>query len=391
MRIRPVSKKKGPQQNRRKKFPARSQRRTGQFPANRPGARPDYRGKKIEAPLDIDFRNGLGVAWIGGQVHETKGKKRAGRPTPINDATLVGHAGELNWLLGSAWADIGWQLQHVRKPDDIRAAFEPLRDSSHRGFLNPFLRLTGEKATAADLRKSRKILQEALARQSQADERHRALLERSQLAEAALSQATPEQREGVVLLAKNRRAELEAAEKALEEAKREVESLEKKLRDQEAYYCRAEVFNFIRSEGYACNPRNLAFAMTGLPHISCRWSVWRCQRLKPKLIELEVYRLIEFISRIWERRRSGDEHALFDLFEAAIHALPKDDYMRTRLAEYWRDFKEAIQTGIQEEQKPGIHPKRAPYMIASSFYKNVARSKTAVDRLLTEQERLNLA
>jgi len=134
----------------------------------------------------------------------------------------------------------------------------------------------------------------------------------------------------------------------------------------------------------------LAFAMTGLPYIGCAWSASRCQRLKPELTELEGYRLVLFISRTLERAGSAEEHALLELFEAAIRALPEDDYLRTRLAQYWRDFKQAIQAGIQKGQKPGIHPKRVPYIIASNFLKNVSRPKSAVDRLLDEQERLKL-
>lgn len=339
----------------------------------------------------MDFLKGMEIAWANGLDPNAGDKKRPGRHTPIDDGTLLGHAGELNWLLGSAWSDIGWQLQHLKEPDDIRAAFEPLRDWSHRGLLDPLLRATGEKATGTEVRRSRKALGEALTRHSEAEKRHRVLLERSQLAEAALLQAAPEQREMVALEAKTRGAELEGAKKALDEANKEVESLEKKLRDQEAYYARAELFNFIRSKRYACDPRNLAFAMTGLPYISCRQSIWRCRKLKPDLNEAQPYQVFEFIRQTWEKRESTEEQAILELFQAAIQGLPKSEYLRTYLAEHWRDLEQAIRDGLKEGLKPAVHSERVPYLVTSNFFRNQSQRRTAVDRLLAEKERLNLA
>lgn len=384
----PISKGKGARRRRQKKFPSGSQRRSGRFAGNRPVASPDFLVKKVGAPIDIGFLEGMQIAWASPPDSDAGGTKRSGRHTAIDDRTLLGHATELHWLLGSAWPAIGWQLQHLKKPDDIRAALEPLRDRD-RGLLNPLLRLISEKATGAEVRKSSEGLGEALTRHSEAEKRHRVLVERSQLADAALSQVAPEQRETVELEAKKRWAELEKAKKALDQANKEVDSLEKKLRDQEAYYCRAELFKFIRSKKYACNPRNLAFAMTGLPYIGCAWSVSRCQKQKPNLIELENYRLVEFIRRIWERKESWGESAIVELFATAIRALPKGNYLRTHLAENWRDLKRAVRYGLAEGRKPDIHPRRVPYLIASNFFKSQS-SKTAVEQLLTEQERLDL-
>jgi hypothetical protein len=292
--------------------------------------------------------------------------------------------------LASNWADIGWQLQHAKDPDDIRTAFEPLKDANHRGFLTPFLRPTEEKATAADLRKNRGVLEGTLTRQRQTYERHRSLLERSQLADTAVTQALPEQREAVGLAAEKHRAELEEAKRILDKADGEVRFLEEKLRDQEAYYCRTELFNFIRSRKYACNPRNLAFAMTGLPYMGCCWSVSRCRSSKPNLIEVLNYRLFEFIRRTWERRESMDEQAAFKLFEAATRRLPKRDYLRTHLAGNWRALKRAIQYGLAEGRKPEVAFQRVPYLMASNFLRSLT-SKTAVEQVLAEQEQLDLA
>ena len=347
--------------------------------------------KKVEAPIDMDFLTGMQIAWASGPDSDAGDKKRPGPRTAIDDGTLVGHAMELNWLLGSVWPDIGWQLQHLRKPDDVRAAFEPLREQGHRGLLNPFLRPTGEKATGVEVHNTRKVLGEALTRYSEAEKRHRVLLEGSQLAEAALRQAPPDQREVVELEAKKRGAELEEAKKALDEANKEVESLEKKLRDQEAYYAQAELFNFIHAKTYACNPRNLAFAMTGLPYISCRWSAWRCQRQKPDLVRDALpCQVFEFIRRTWERRESTKEQSILELFQTAVLGLPKTEYLRTYLAKNWRNLKQAIRDGVKEGRVPTVSYRRVPYIIASNFFKNLSQ-QTTVDRLLAEKERLNLA
>lgn len=382
-----------PDSSPRQDFPSGLLEREGGFPSGGRLLGYVFLAKKFWNLMLVPIRlllKGPKVSHIQEISSETGKNGKRGRPTAIDDAMLVGHAEEFNWLLGSAWPDIGWQLEHVREPEDITAALEPLRGWSHRGSLNPFLRTTEQKATAAELRRSHEVLGEAVQRESDAGKRQRTLLERSQLSEMASSQANPQQREGVEPEAKKRRAELDQAEKALGEANREVRLLEEKLRDQEAYFCRAELFKFIHSGKYACNPRNLAFAMAGLPDISCFWSLWRCQKLIPKLTELEGYRLVEFFRRIWERRESSGEQAIVDLFATAIRALSKDNHLRMRLGENWRDLKGAIRTGMQEGQKQKIHPKRVPYIIASNFYKNVSRPKTAMDRLLDEQERLNL-
>jgi hypothetical protein len=331
------------------------------------------------------------IAWTSTLDCEAEAKTRPGPDTRINNATLVGHAGEIYWLLASNWADIGWQLQHARKPDDIRAAFELLKDSNHRGFLTPFLRSTGEKATGTEVRNTSKALGEALTRHTEEERRYRDILERSQLAQTALSQAPPEKREVIALEANRREAELEEARKILETASKEVDSNEKKLRDQEAYYARAELCNFIRSKKYACNPRNLAFAMTGLPCISCFWSARRCQGQNPKLPEIREYEAFKFIRRVWERTTSTDEQTILDLFEAAVLGLPKSKYLRIYLAKNWRDLKQAICQGLKERCRPDIPSKRVPYVIASVFFKDTTKQKTALDQLLSEKEQLNLA
>ena len=129
---------------------------------------------------------------------------------------------------------------------------------------------------------------------------------------------------------------------------------------------------------------NLAFAIAGLPYVGCVWWVSRCLKQAPKLIEIENYRLVEFIRRSLE---SIKDTGIVQFLAMKIRALPKDDYLRTRLAENWADFKEAIGVGVAEGCKPGIPTRGVPCIIASNFYKNSRRPKTAVDRLFAEQER----
>src|SRR5208282_2055373 len=65
-------------------------------------------------------------------------------------------------------------------------------------------------------------------------------------------------------------------------AAKEEQRLAEQFQNQEAYYCRQQLFAFIRAKKtrYARdNPRSLANAIAALPYITCRQSAARCAKL----------------------------------------------------------------------------------------------------------------
>ncbi len=176
----------------------------------------------------------------------------------------------------------------------------------------------------------------------------------------------------------------------LDKAVSEREALEKKLADQEAYYARAQLLEFIRSGRYAHTPRNLANAIAGLPYMGSRQSYERCSRLECRLTPDLNYRVFEVFTRIWHRRDSRDSKAVLELFRRGIASLPnREGNVRDHLKVHWRYLKQAVEEFLKTKAKP--HPRAVPYVITANFVRNLSKPRSALDHLLAEKERTEFA
>lgn len=210
-----------------------------------------------------------------------------------------------------------------------------------------------------------------------------------------LNGITPDRRRIAAEILAQRKTALDAMEQEASKARRKWEELEKKLLDQEAYFCRAQLLRFIRAKRYAHNPRNLANALAGLPDMSCRRSAARCAKLRYTWQPNLIYRVLQFIEQTWRLRTSPSLSSPVELFRAAITKLPKtvlipevgrrENHFRRYLEENWAYLEPAIEEGTSAH----VHPRRVPYIIIVKFQENLSKPKTYADILFAQQQKLS--
>ncbi len=330
-----------------------------------------------------------------------KGRK-AGRPT-LDELTLATDRDALVWLLSVAWGEIGWQLPRARTLPKLREALEPLRGHPSDHLIARFLRPTSVIATAKDVRESRKALGKAVEQLREAEDRHNRCTEACGEAESAVTQAGPEQRKAVEAEFQKRQAELELVRTQLDAATVTDKRLTEARADKEASFSQTELLDFITRKKYARNPLGLANAMAGLPDMGWRQSYVRCSKMKCPSWPHFQFREFNTIQTIWNRRHSHPGLTPIELFRQGIKKLPKtvevpvpqsptqtarktrvENFLRSRLAENWMDFRLAIEQSLTAEHDS----RRVPFHIVSQFSKNIAKPKTAADRVLAAAQRI---
>ena len=323
-------------------------------------------------------------------------KNKRGRPT-IASNFLLGARNDWARLLEEGWPEIGWPLICIRNQrtstiEDIQKAMMLLREKSNRGLAIRFYRDSSEPASALEIRsnwKSRSRLDARIPEmQAKRDAQERLCIE----VESALNQAEEtlkdedlKIKETIQLEITRRREFLVLITENLRKWESEREALDRKVLDQESYFCRSELLDFLHSEGrYAVKPQPIANALAGLPQMRWRQSYLRCSKMpfgsEPHL----WYRTFETIRKIWRRRSIEFDQAPVEFFRTSISKLPTKSYLRQFLGENWRDFRLAIEESWSPE-----HPYESiPFILTARFVRNFGRQKTTVERVLADQENL---
>lgn len=319
-------------------------------------------------------------------------KPKRGRPT-IPDNFLQGARNEWAALLEETWPEIGWSLLSVESRaestiDDVHEAFDPVRQQLHSlGLAEHFYRKSFEVATPRDVCKNGRQLGDLQAEiikiQAKQDEHRRSCLE----AGTALRNANPPDKEAIQEAGRHRQEFLLHNEEDLKKLQTEHDALDRKLRDQEAYVYRSELLAFLRSGRYAVNPNNLANALAGLPLMKWRQSFLRCSSM-PHNLPRSAYSIFEVLAEIWGRRSKEFEELPLEFFRAELLKLSKtkSGYTRQFLYENWRDLRLAIEECWRSKYPSG----QIPFVLASTFLRNATRQKDAAERILSEQESLEV-
>ena len=319
-------------------------------------------------------------------------KPKRGRPT-LPDNFLQGARNEWAALLEETWPEIGWSLLSVESRadstiDDVQEAFEPVRHHlPNPSLAEHFYRKSCVVATPTDVCKNGRQLGDLQAEiiriQAKHDELQRACLE----AGTALRNANPSDKEAIQEAERHRQEFLLHNEEDLKKLQTERDGLDRKLSDQEAYVYRSELLDFLRSGRYAVNPNNLANALAGLPLMKWRQSFLRCSGM-PHNLPRSAYSIFEVLAEIWGRRSKEFEELPLEFFRAEVLKLSKKEFGYTRefLYEHWRDLRLAIEECWRSKYPPG----QIPFVFASTFLRNATRQKDAAERILSDQERLEV-
>ena len=333
-------------------------------------------------------RNPGGVS-ISAQSTTLTEKPKRGRRT-IPDNFLLGTRNAWAALLEESWPEIGWPLLRTRDRrnstiEDVRKTFEPVKEKPHNsGLATAFYDKSSESANPSVIRKNRlhvgKLDAEIHQTQVKRDECQRSCQE----VEAALKEPNPGDADAIKDEGRRRLQRLLQLEDNLKKLQSERDILDIKVRNQEAYVSRSELLNYLHSGRYAINPQNLANALAGVPWMKWRQSFTRCSAMPFNQPRLD-YSVFEAMSDVWRRRSDEFEEAPVEFFRAGLLKLSKKlGYTRQFLCEHWHDLKLAIEECWQSKHDPTS----IPFVITSTFMRNVTRQKGPAERILAERDKL---
>lgn len=198
-------------------------------------------------------------------VPQPIGKMR-GRPKSLSEGELWGARSAFVDMLERFWAQVGWEIQRAKNAQQLRAAFQPIQDSSGR--LDFFVRPSISKASTQVARLTQRNLGRLNSQVRLAYEHERELRERLDRARNALQQQAKNGAETAQIesICQERDQVLQAFSANYEKLQQEERDLRTQMMNQRAYIAQSELLSFIHSHRYTVNPTNLANAMAGLPN-----------------------------------------------------------------------------------------------------------------------------
>ena len=330
------------------------------------------------------------------EISPKDGKKKGrGRPT-IPSNFLIGSRNAWICLLEEGWPEIGWSLICIRNRRtsgivDIQRALVCLRDKPNGGLADRVCRDSREPAESSQIRRNWKTISgldpRILEMQAKRNVQERACLEAESAlkqAEEALKTEDPKVMERIQREITRRRESLDRTTENVAKLQNEREALYRKVIDQESYFCRSELLDFLHSGRYAVKPRPLANTLAGLPHMRWRQSHSRCSKMPYDSEPHLFYQMWDTIRKIWKRRRTNFDQAPTEFLKTSVINLPKKAYVRQLLCENWGDLRLAIEESWNSKHPPEY----VPFVITTRFIKLLVRQKNAVERVLADQERL---
>jgi hypothetical protein len=333
-------------------------------------------------------------------------KNLGGRPQQLDDGRLFNRRDSLIQTLSDAWGDIGWELNCVSAPDELRDAIAPLGNivyENQRRTLQPFLQSTTVQASAVQIRATRKAIQNAGKRVYQiqgkvglqVDSKPTLISATEQLRESEHAMArVSNENLGIMLDEHFSRLSLyRALKNEMDKTEEERKTLERRLSNEEAFYAKDELFRFIKYGKYAHNPRNLANAMAGLPEIGCWQSFQRCEKkpshlwpTRPEEIPPLSYRVFETIAGCWNHRDREPDITFLNLLRSRIRTIPESNDLRQHLTKYWRYLRQAVEQDDLKQTVSGA----MPYRVFGSFMRNIAQPRSDEENVLAAKEQSDL-
>jgi hypothetical protein len=162
-----------------------------------------------------------------------------------------------------------------------------------------------------------------------------------------------------------------------------IEHINEDIRRQDAFIAQSEFLDFLRSKRYAFNPLNIANAIAGLPLITWRQSVTRCQKhasTHPYALNMQMFRRVT--EALANPSRSADR-AVEQMKAHLLRINPKRDASITQLRADFYYLRLATQA-VYESRPP---KSSLPYRLFAEFLRRTT-SRSQFDLVMEEEERL---
>ena len=323
------------------------------------------------------------------QLNLIQTPKRGRRTT--SDDSLLEFRNDWLYFFQGFWHEIGWPLLQIRARgistiEEVRSAFEPIKQKDRGQLANCFLRGSPEPSEGKRRRANKNRLSKLRleVRQMQSDRQE--LQTTCGYAEYALKEADEQYREAIQMELEEKRRRLQEVTEKLRSAEEESKHLEEITYNQDSYFYCSQLIEFLCKGKCAVKPLPLANSLVGLPQMGWRQSLARSSKTPPDSGYVQYpYGILQAVLRIWKRQSKNPQLTLTELFRAEIPKLrKKDGEARSYLSEGWRDLRMAIDQCLKEAHNDGF----MPYAITARFVNHRARTKNHAEQIFDEHERL---
>jgi hypothetical protein len=312
--------------------------------------------------------------------------RRPGRPAEFSNAQLRNRRDQLAQFFDAAWADVGWELPHCGKPNELIDIFNSLPQQQEGDIFSVFRRPSKETPDASELRKLKSIRRSLTKPSYLAEESKRHTHARLQRADWALTGGSKGQRGVVKRARKTQRKEASRAEQEHRDLTEKLRSIEDRIRALEASVAREEVFRFVKSGRYELKPMSLANAVANVPYSGWRQSMRRCKPLPSYLENGQTFRVFKAIRYLLAKASKTTETALVNDIRAGIVLIPsRYAFEKKRLARDWFYVERAIRRAYSANPVLGA----LPFRIVSQYLRQL-RSRTQAEVGLAEQIEIKL-
>lgn len=312
---------------------------------------------------------------------------RRGPRTALSDAQLHNRRDQLAQAFEAAWAEIGWELQTSKGPEELVKIFAPLLSTYAGDNISVFCRPSTEPTDSATLRKVRAKQRSLVGPSYSAVEVKRRVHEQLQRVNWALGEKSKTQRRIVKQEQKKLRKEASSVEQESRSLSDTCRNVEMQLAALEASFARQELFRFLKSGRYELTPLSLANAVANLPYSGWRQSMRRCKKQPSKFgngLTYQIFKAIRYLAAAANKRTVRD---FIKDFQMGIPLLPRRHKLaQIRLADHWLYIERAVRRAYQTN--PIISA--MPFKITGQYLKQL-QSQTHVDVVLLEHAKIKLS
>ena len=333
-----------------------------------------------------------------------KSKKKLGRSEVIKPEDLLNRYQDLKQFLEHNWGRIGWELQRIRKPDDVRTVLKlvPRLESGRPFHEQPAACLLEDgdiEVEKHELDLLRVQHQEAAATESRLwSEYYHGAFQKAEEATAALNAAISQFERVLsfhpfvlVIFLMARKLEVEKLrndanrmKEALGLAQEKKKLLKEQLTPRNAWFARNEIVKFRKSTRFEKTPINFAKAMAGLPEYGWLHSFRKCSMLRDESVSAPSYLLFEILKMVVKKVKPANLRKIEMKLRDELLREETNASVMGYVGRNWAYMKQAFAVCR------GKRFKRAelPYRIVGKFLDNVARPKTSPEIELAKREQL---
>ena len=312
---------------------------------------------------------------------EQKLSKRRGPRVILSDVQLWNRRNQLVQIFENSWGEIGWQLQTLKKSDDIIPPFSIRPNTWIRNELAVFLH--PGSTTTENPRKLRSRLAAVTTLFSKSDETFRRAREDWERAQQMSSGGNRKLRRLIISKREPIRRQYARAKQAWQALALEEKQLQDRLKSAQSEFARKEAFDFLRAgpRRYELTPLHLANALAGLPYTRWRRSMTRCVEKHCPIENGEHYLVFKAVRFIAGSSEKSSAPKLINYFREQIPLLPPHhSAAKKTLAEHWYYIQDAI---TQAHKRKPYHPRQWPFEIMKYYERqlqNPARDPRLIER-----------